>query len=243
MMSRAIFSLIILFPLLAGCTETIPDLKGSLVGYIRSLDEFARFNNDEEGFEVSVRGVDYYITHTDKNGRFEFGDLPAGTYELSVYKTGYGMIKEYSVQHLGGAPTILHLSSSVVDKYYLYRIPLTRISEVSVANGTITAKFNFASYVPEVMSIQVFYSDIEGFSEKDIKVNLHYNLRKNGDWYTAGFYSKSFPFNAGQKIYLRACIRNWQSDGISFYYDPELGRNVYPNLGAESDESSFILGQ
>lgn len=218
-------------------------MRGSLVGYISSLDEFARFNNDEEGFDVVAAGQAYYITHTDKDGRFEFMDLPSGTYQLSISKAGYGMMKEYSIQHLGGAPTILHLSSSEVSKYNLFRMPESGIVDVFISNGKINVKFDFLSYVPEEMRLQVFYSDIKDFSGSGIKKTVNYTVRRNGDAYTATFNPGSFTFIPGQEIYMRACIYSWLPGGVSIYYDPLLGRNVYPNLGVESDEFSFIFGQ
>ncbi|HLN55145.1 MAG TPA: carboxypeptidase-like regulatory domain-containing protein [Bacteroidales bacterium] len=242
-MFRLLISAIFFILFLTGCTETIPDLEGSMVGYIRSLDEFARFNNDEEGFRVTTRGAAYYTTETDKAGRFEFRDLPAGTYELSIYKPGYGMMKEYSVQHLGGAPTILHLSASEVSKYNLYRIPETRILDFSISISKITVNFSFLSYMPEDMRVQVCFSDIMDFSEEEIKKTVNYTVRRNGDAYTATFYPGSFPFYQGQKIYMKARIFSWFSGGVSIYYDPLMGRNVYPNLGVESDEYSFIFEQ
>lgn len=242
-MSRVSVIILLVFSIMVSCTDTVPDLQGNLVGYIRSLDEFAVFNNDEEGFRVTVRGQSFYTTDTDNTGRFEFRDLPAGTYELAIFKEGYGMMKDYSIQHLGGSPTILHASPERIDKYFIYRIPETKITEISITKNVISAKFKFRSAMPDRMRLQIYYSDIQQFTGTEIKRTEHRGLDRNGDVYSGTTDLNLFPFTTGQKIYVRACILNSLSAGLSYYYDPELGSTVYPNLGEESDEFSFIFNE
>lgn len=229
----------LLLSVLFSCDRIVPDLKGSLIGYIRSLDEFALYNNDDEGFEVVARGNGYHTTYTDKDGRFEFTDLPCGTYELSIFKEGYGLMKVFSVQHLGGAPTILNAGSGAIIKYYLYRIPETRITSLSVKNDTIRTRFDFKSDAPASMALQIYYSEIENFSKSEIRNSVFCRFNKSGDIYTALFDYRSLNFYKGQRVYMRACIRNLSTSGISYYYDNEQSCNIYPNLSAESDEFWF----
>lgn len=242
-MKRVAVPIVLVYLTIVSCTETVPDLQGHLVGYIRSLDEFAMFNNDEEGFRVTVRGRSFYTTYTDESGRFEFRDLPSGTYELAIYKEGYGMMKDYSIQHLGGSPTILHASPDRIEKYFLYRVPETRIREIALTNNIISAKFDFKQPMPDRMRIQIHYSDIQFFNGVDIKRTELRGLDRNGDIYSGTTDLSLFPFKNGQKIYMRACILNSSNAGLSYYYDPVAGRNVYPNLGEESEEVSFIFNE
>lgn len=242
-MSRVAVVILLVLSTLVSCTETVPDLQGSLVGYIRSLDEFAEFNNDEEDFRVTVRGISFYTTYTDNDGRFEFRDLPAGTYELSIFKEGYGIMKDYSIQHLGGSPTILHAYTDRIDKYFIFRLPETKITQIAVTDNIISAKFNFMSPMPDRMRLQIYYSDIQSFTAAEVKRTEQRSLERNGNVYSGTTDLNLFPFKAGQRVYLRACILNTSYAGISYYFDPELGRNVYPNLGKESEEISFIFNE
>src|SRR5512133_2002246 len=84
--------------ILSSCTKTeiIPDLKGSLVGYVYTFDEFAKSSvpEDNSGVTVTAFGMKKYQALSDKNGRFEFSKLPAGTYELQFQKKGYGTLMQ-----------------------------------------------------------------------------------------------------------------------------------------------------
>lgn len=217
--------------------------QGNLVGYIRSLDEFAEFNGDEEGFIVTAMGQRYYTTYTDKDGRFEFSDLPTGTYEISIHKEGYCMMKEFSIRLLGGAPTILHVGSDGIIKYYLYRVPESTITELEVTGNVLNARISHPSVLPEKMKLRIYYSDIQGFNGSEIRRTEIRSLDKNGDLYSGVMDLTNFPFSAGQKIYVRARVLNFQTTGLSSYYDPVSDQDVYPNQGALSEEFSFIFNQ
>ncbi len=104
--------------LLIACTKdvTVPDLEGSLVGYVYTFDEFGIRVNENQDVEIAaIAGPQHYNLRTDKTGRFEFKNLPSGTYDLEVEKEGFGMMKQYGIQHLGGKPTLL------TQAYFLYQ--------------------------------------------------------------------------------------------------------------------------
>ncbi len=73
--------------------ELVPNLEGSLVGYVYTFDEFANLLDDHSNVQVTALGLEHFTTLTDKKGRFEFQGLPAGTYELHFEKEGFWHVK------------------------------------------------------------------------------------------------------------------------------------------------------
>jgi hypothetical protein len=237
------------------CTrdELVPALKGSLVGYVYTFDEFANLLDDHSNVQVTALGLDDFSTRTDENGRFEFKDLPAGTYELHLEKEGFGTMKQFGIQHLGGQPTILGLSftgSTNSSAFFVYQMPTTEIISLSVENDTLTGAFSFAGVQPEYVSLQVYCSTIQGFeiSQAQLVTGAFLN-RINGE-YKGVVYNLDTKFKPGEVVYYKACVlyrKGGIADfvnriviGIDTYFDYLTNTTIYPNSGDESTQYSFI---
>jgi hypothetical protein len=258
MKSRQLFQLIlILFALgVAGCRKTItqPDLTGSLVGYIFAFDEYATLLDDHGNIKVTALGKGQFSTRSDKNGRFEFKDLPAGTYELHIEKDGFGTLKQFGIQHLGGKPTTLGMfydHSTNGYAFFIYRIPTIDIVNLSVVKDTLSAELRFSNTAPDNLGFQIYYSDKEGFQIPEAKlVNVVY-LEKKNNLYKGKMYETVSHFTEGEKVYFRACELNRRNSitlyfsriivGIDYYNDLATNAIIYPNLGNESEQYSFVL--
>jgi hypothetical protein len=243
------------------CTkkDVVPDLKGTIVGYIFTFDEFAlsTVSDDNSGVLVVALGkTAAYRTFSEKSGRFEFDDLPAGTYELQFIKEGYGTLKQFGIKHLGGEPTIVDLNfgksdsdGSFIPAYFLYEIPTTEITSMKIENNVITCTLKFIKPAPDYIGLRLYFSRSENFEIKDAQyvIPLQY-FQKDGDNYNSA-YSINFA-NPGEKIYYKACIdpthssfmifNRWYLAAIDSYFDYESNQMVYPSLGEISAQYSFI---
>jgi hypothetical protein len=237
-----------------GCRNTVtqPDLTGSLVGYVYTFDEYAQLLDDHSNVLITAVGLKPSETHTDNTGRFEFKDLPAGTYELHIEKEGFGTMKQFGIKHLGGKPTVLGLSFlyDYDGAFFIYQMPTSEIQNLSIENDTLTASFTFTGTAPDHMSVQLYFSTEPDFTitEGLLSRNVYLILKKGQ--YTGPVYSQYLPFN-GMKVYFKACILNrsfYVIDfgnravrGIDTYYDYTDQTTIYPNIGDVSAEYSTVF--
>jgi hypothetical protein len=236
------------------CTKDglLPDLKGSLVGYVYTFDEYARLLDDHSNVLITSVGLKPYETHTDNTGRFEFKGLPAGTYELHIEKEGFGTMKQFGIKHLGGKPTVLGLSLiyDYSEAFFIYQIPTSEIQNLSIENDTLTASFNFTGIAPDHMSVQLYFSTEPDFTITKDLLNRNVYLTLKQGHYNGPVYSQYLPFN-GMKVYFKACILNRSSyiidfgdravRGIDTYYDYTDQTTIYPNIGDASAEYSTVF--
>ncbi len=239
-----------------GCKEEIllPDLEGNLVGYVYTFDEFANPKEDHHGVLVTAYGVaQINQAHTDANGRFEFRQLPAGTYELHMEKDGYGTMKEFGVQHLGGEPTILGFNFNGPNSssaFFIYELPTAKITNLSMTNDALSCGFDFTGEEPEIIYLLILLSDEENFPGDKIKEIVKLGLvNVNGDY--QGFLNRDYlHFETGETVYYKAAVIAWGGSpstsyngilGIDNYFDYESNRTVYPNTGEMSAQYSFVF--
>jgi hypothetical protein len=253
-LSLVIMSLVFLS--VTGCKNTItePELKGSLVGFVFTFDEYANPFEDHSDVKVTALGNDQFSTFTDQKGRFEFLDLPAGTYELHFEKDGFGILKQFGIQHLGGKPTTLGLSfdpSRSGSAFFIYEMPTIKIADLSVEKDTLSANLVFSTPAPDYLTFLVYYSINEGFETSEAQLVNQVFLEKKNNLYKGKIYDTENYFGNGVKVYFRACELNrrlaieWYLNkyltGIDNYNDLITNVIVYPNLGNESEQYSFIL--
>ena len=170
MKSEVRYPLLILLSIsvfLTSCTKTEyePGLKGNMVGYVVTFDEYSKPFADHSQVLVTAIGEGIvYTTATDRNGRFEFERLPTGTYELQFEKNGFSTLKQFGIQHLGGEPTVLNFDFSYYAAYFLFQKNSGNISIIKIENDSIYCQCSFVIAQPELMSIQLFVSQDPDFS-------------------------------------------------------------------------------
>jgi hypothetical protein len=233
--------------------DFLPDLEGNMVGYVYTFDEFTELLPDHRGVLVTTRGKKRYKTITDKDGRFEFKDLPTGTYELTIEKPGFGTLKCFDVKHLGGTPTIIGLTDekNTIRAFFIYRIPVTKILELSIENDTIYASFDLKNLEPYWMVLWIYFSEKPGFSTDEALQSIRRGLQAENGQYKCNLTQYNTPnLPKGKMIFFKAriCnsiggldIGNMNVHGISNYFDYSLNKTVYPNVGNESSQYSFIV--
>jgi hypothetical protein len=248
--------IVCLLMLLSSCSKEnlVPDLEGSLVGYVYTFDEFANQLADRSGVLVTVVGGKNRTAYTDENGRFEIAGLATGTYELRFEKPGFGILKQFGIQHLGGMPTTLGLSYSGAinsSAFFIYELPKTRLTSASVSGSKLSCTFSFKVPEPSSMSVMLYISDKNGFKTSEASQTLNCWLTRENNSYVCNIDSRNFAFSKGQTVYGRACqlmrrgaVTDYGSRiiaGIDTYTDFTTNTIIYPNLGNESEQFSFIV--
>jgi len=240
-----------------GCSkdEYLPGLTGNMVGFVYTFNEFGYFLEDRSHVKVTALGLDQnYSAYSNSKGRFVLEDIPTGTYELHFEKEGFGVLKQFGIQHLGGKPTILLNSQNVEQAYFLFEMPASIINHLDIVNDSITCNFTFGSIPKPSYSIllKVYFSGSDNFSRHEAAYVEDVRI-----WYTDGIFWGRFhfevtPFSPGETVYYKACrytvaaetrpaYQNWTVYGVSTYFDYELNETIYPNLGDESEQYSFIF--
>lgn len=252
------FSSILLALSLSGCKDTItqPDLSGDMVGYVLTFDEFGAVLDNHENVVVTAKGR--FSAKTDRDGRFEFKNIPAGTYELDFDKPGFGSMKLFGIKHLGGTPTILEedWTYGFRTAVFIFKMPTFQIVDLTIARDSIFAEIDFEQYIPGSLSIRCYFSNNPEFNIGDAEFSGSYYLKnKNGIFGANIGYEtlKQFvrpPFEPGNTVYFKATVCNSVSEswfeGISFYglnnyYDIFSNQTIYPNEGSESPEFSMVV--
>lgn len=236
--------------------EFLPDLEGDLVGYVYTFNEFSQLFEDHSGVTITSIGLNgKRFTVTDKNGRFQFYNLPAGTYEMHFKKNGFGTLKQFGIKHLGGEPTILGMPydhSLNGETFFIYELPTTKIINLVIENDTIYCTFSFTKPEPEYLYIRLFFSEIENFELLEAAYVKRYFTRQINGVYSSQLTFNDLPFNSGNRVFFRAYAfpdysKNIQTDhyriisGINTYFDYDKNIFIYPAIGSESEQFSFIL--
>jgi hypothetical protein len=251
-------SMILIFYSFLSCNKDdmfLPDLKGSLVGYVCTFDEFGNLLQDHSGVTITAFGHKHYGTTTDLAGRFEIKGLPAGTYELQIEKTGFGTMKQFGIKHLGGQPTILGLNPNndyPSTAYFIYKMPTTQILDMHIENDTIYGSFSFTSQQPNSLDLILYFSTKKDFTVSDAEDFALRSLENSNGQYRGKLFAKGFiHFQPGDVVFTRGFIHakaysvqiyeGFELEGIDTYYDFDSNQTVYPNSGDESEQFSFVF--
>jgi hypothetical protein len=235
------------------CTkdELIPDLKGSLVGYVFTFDEYANRLYDQSNVQVTALGLDHFSIRTDKNGRFEFKDLPAGTYELHVEKEGFGTMKQFGVQHLGGEPTLLgQTQDNYMSAFFIYQKSTSEITSLSIENDSLIAVIDFHGYNPGYCLMNIYFSVTGNFESKDAEYTTSTVLYASQNIYKGSIEGLENRFESRQNLFFKSCfyfLSGVIHDGglsilpINYYFDYSLNQTIEPYLSNESSEYPYIM--
>ena len=248
----------------AGCSnedEYIPGLEGNMVGYVYTYDEFGYPLDNHEKVRIKAFGhVGNYVAYSNPDGRFELLGVPAGTYELHFEKDGFGMLKKFGVQHLGGKPTLLFPQGYTyyyIYAFIIYEMPETDIVHVRIENDTLYGEFAFKDIVyPDQVCLRIFFSTSPDFTKETSEFTGNYKLWKKDGLYTRRMYYSDMNFPPGETVFYKACIYAEPASIYHFssqlpdnyiivqtdtYFDIQTNELIYPNLGDESEVFSFIF--
>lgn len=122
----------------ANGTNGSPTL-GSMVGAISLLDTQGQPLADFSGANVALDNTNISAT-TRTDGTFTIGNVPAGTYDITFTKAGFGTSKAISVVYAGG-PASIYILANGQKIMRLAQFPIFTISNftVNISSGNIVA--------------------------------------------------------------------------------------------------------
>jgi hypothetical protein len=240
--------------LVGGCEKEVivPDLEGNLVGYLTTINEYHHFLDDQVNVKVTTKGLDgSYSANSDAKGRFEFKDLPAGTYDLKFEKAGYAEQVYTGVKHLGGKPTIIgyyNNNNRLDPAIRMYQIPTTTIQNISVENDSLLATFNVLTDEEQYsFFVFLFCSDQDGFVNNTATIECYTFYRHADGIYKAALDKSMLNFTPGQTIYCKAAVTTDYYNGC-IKSEPDgtfilcaTNQTIYVPLGNVSAQFSFVF--
>jgi hypothetical protein len=248
------FGIALILILTFSCTKdvVVPNLEGSLVGFVLLHDEYGNLLENHDNVLVTALGTGQFTTETDTKGRFEFKGLPAGTYEIDMEKEGFGTMKQFGVQHLGGNPTLLGQDAYGYSLYafFMFQTPTSSITSLSIENDTITATPDFNGYDISAFNFNlvVYFSGTENFDPKDAEFIIKPYMISYQGVYKGVLDGLEKRFGSGRKLAYKASILISGYGSIpstvypiDSYFDYSLNKIVYPNLGPVSNEYSYVV--
>ena len=215
-----------------------PITKANITGSVNLYDE-GTTQIDNSNMTVKVEGTTPAISATtDANGDFTLSDVPFGTYTILYEKSGFGTFKKFDIEHENNATAILNTPS-------IGEISTTQITnlEANVSGNDIiiSVTTNPAGSNGNTRYVRYFLSTDSNVSSENYtyfspglvsQINPKEITLSNNDLTSAGF-------STGETVFVKVYGDSFWSNE---YNDPDLGRNVFPNLNMTSTNSvSFIV--
>lgn len=235
-------SLIILLGISSCAKDDVPDAdpitKANITGAVNLYDE-GTTQIDNSNMFIRVEGTIPEISATtDANGDFTLLDVPFGTYTLIYEKSGFGTLKKFDIEHENNASLILNTPS-------MGEISTTEITnlEANVSGNDIiiSVTTNPAGSNGNARYVRYFLSTDSNVSSENYtyfspglvsQINPKEITLSNTDLTSAGF-------SSGETVFVKVYGDSFWSNE---YLNPDLGRNVFPNLNMTStDAASFIV--
>lgn len=228
----ASYILIFLF----GCDKNEEDifLVGDIVGFVSLIDETGNGVEDKSGVNVSIEGL-ARSAKTNKEGRFELSNVPAGTYNIIYEKNGYGLYKRFGYQFIGGnIPALLQ-------ETVLYEQPTIEIQNLDISFNDNMISISGEITESKYFTVQTFINDSSNVSN----VNYDYTTYRQtySGWaytqFSQQIYLSETPYSLGDKIYLVVYFMN--PDEERGYYDYEKEQHIYTSFKKASGVIDFNL--
>lgn len=201
------------------------------MGFVKLIDEFNAKIDDNGGVQVRLENSSYSAV-TNEDGRFEFKNLSAGTYNLIYEKDGFGSYKLFSYQFVGGN------AEGLVWPQQLYQLPTIEVKdiEVSLENDFIRIFVTMAQ--PCIYAFQVYLSYDHNVSEQNyVYMKDLWNFNKPETEFEVYIAPSDTLLKAGDKIYLKMFYRNYRDFG---YYDREKEVDVLHYIQA-TEAAEYLI--
>ena len=216
-----------------------PITKANISGSVNLYDE-GTTKIDNSGMLVKVEGTSPSISSiTDNNGAFTLLDVPFGTYTLIYEKAGYGTFKRFNVVHKDGntiipdAPSLGQTSTTKITNLTTsssssFPVILSATTD-PVANQANTRYIRFFLSTNPNVSNENFESYFDTFPVNITPYNL--NLSQAA--------LDALSYTSGTTVYVKCYGESFWGNN---YTDPNLGRDVFPNLNPVSAAAvSFVM--
>lgn len=219
-------------------TPTTPNVLYDIKGSVNLFDEGVKEVSNSDMI-VSIVGSDPQIfSTTDDNGDFILAEVEKGTYTLSFEKSGFGVFKLYNLEHNSNESTFITNNPSLGEKSTT-SVSLLRASvshDTLILNTTLDQNANIGN--PRY--VRVFFG-----TNSDLSPEKY-------DYYSPAYIKRINPFmikytsseliamgfQKGQKVYVNVAGDSFYAND---YYDPDLERQIFPNLFWTDRGDNFIV--
>ena len=233
---------LLLFVLVTSCSDSnnnTPLTSGNITGSVDLFDEGV-MQIDNSNMTVKIEGTQF-SARTDANGNFTLTDVPFGTYILIYEKSGYGTFKKFNLEHTNtGSSTVITETPA-----------LGQISTTSITNLILSSSSSFPAIIsattnPEANNsnpryIRYFFSTAPSVSNENYEDAIEtfqvaispYNFNLS----QATIDALGYP--SGTRVYVKCYGESYYGNN---YADPNLGRDIFPNLNPTSAAAvSFVV--
>lgn len=225
-----------------GDTGVYATLKGDISGKVMIYDSLGRALADHSGVVVIIDSTGLADT-TDASGAYSFSQVPAGRYNFSYMKEGYGTYRIIRQLHPGGPQTTKLVNADVGQ---IYDGPEVTFFEHygfgSPDNPRIVTQMEFASPMRRPTASVLYIDTSANLSSTNFQANIKYyaSMPPSDMWYQTPeidpevIRADSALINA-RNLYFYVAFDNVRN----IYYIDERGRTVYPCTGKRL--GSFLL--
>lgn len=207
--------LIIIFTLAISCTKEETGLDVSITGFVRLINQNGLDLFEKNDVKVSIQGTSHYA-QTDKNGKFLFEGLKAGSpYSFDFSKDGYG------TKGIGKYKFIGNQKPGLISTVTLYQMP-----EVVMQSASIEYVNKFISISGQITPVN--NHKLQAYANDSINVSeSHYDYSSYQYSVTGGInitsFSISIPmtqntYKPGTVIYVAIYFYNYYEEN---YWDQE----------------------
>ncbi len=217
-----------------------PISKANIIGSVNLYDEGVT-QIDNSNMTVKIEGTSPVISATtDVDGEFTLSDVPFGTYTLVYEKTGFGTFKKFDIEHTNTG------SSTVVEAPSLGQKSTTSITNLTVSSNAnfpviLGATTNPAGNQANTRYIRFFFSTDPNVSNENYDSYLE-TFPANNSPYNLNLSQASLDaldFTSGSTVYVKCYGESFWGNS---YSDPDLKRDIFPNLNPTSAPAvSFVV--
>ncbi|GGZ68365.1 carboxypeptidase-like regulatory domain-containing protein [Algibacter mikhailovii] len=217
-------------------SETVT--KANIIGSVNLFDEGVT-QIDNSNMIVSIEGTGFSAT-TDGSGDFKLTDVPFGTYTLVFEKAGYGTYKKFDIEHknTGSSTVINNPSLGLMSTTAITNLTINSNSSFPVILTSITnpeASTVNPKYIRYFLSTDASVSD-ENY-ENAIETLQANNTPNNFNLSQAAI--DALGYASGTRVYAKCYGESFWGNN---YADPNLARDVFPNLNPTSAPAvSFVV--
>ncbi|MFM2139613.1 MAG: hypothetical protein RJA57_1920 [Bacteroidota bacterium] len=237
--------LTILFACSKKNNDNTPPATGSLSGTVQTWDDKLTSTTDVAGITVTITNLTGVSTTTDANGRYTFNNLPFDTYDLSFSKGGYGTYRVFGISHANtGSQTPTQVPLVAYGKQSTTTVTGLSVNGSSL-NGepgvTFAYNLNPAPSTASRAFVRYFLGTTSDVSSNNYRAFSQLSNFSNLSNITGFTQSQliAMGFSSGQTVFVRMYGDSWRSND---YFDPNLGRQVFPNINPTTVAAiSFVV--
>lgn len=131
--------------LLAGCQKEKDFTTGSVTGFVKTMDKYAQFQEDNSGVKVTSGNCS---TYTNSLGKYRLTNVPIGTHSIKYTKDGYSSDSCLITITPGGIPVFNSKSIFLSEKpdVKITSLGISIVKDKLILKGTLSQTYSVARF-------------------------------------------------------------------------------------------------